>query len=220
MGEPRLLVFGDIHGSISTLHRVLARLRPTVADTLLFLGDYIDRGEDSRAVLDLLMELEQQFECIFLKGNHEELFLSAYAGTEEDWGLWLTNGGLKTLLDFESDLPPDRYVDWIRRLQTSYETDAHYFVHAGVQPGKPPAQSCDFDRLWIREPFLSSDYDWGKTIVFGHTVQFGGPLVHPNKVGIDTGAFMQGLGRLTCLVLPEGRLVFSHGRSRTLHQTR
>ena len=160
------------------------------------------------------MDLSQRHQCIFLKGNHEDLFLTAYDGTEADWGLWLTNGGLKTLFDFNSALPPDRYVEWLCNLHLYYETGTHYFVHAGVRPGQPPAQSSDVDRLWIREPFLSSRYDWGKTVVFGHTVQFGGPLVLPNKVGIDTGAFIQGLGRLTCLVLPDERFVFSDGRSR------
>ena len=84
----------------------------------------------------------------------------------------------------------------------------------------PPGESTDADRLWIREPFLSSAYDWGKIIVFGHTVQFGGPLVQPNKIGIDTGAFVRRFGKLTCLVLPEGRFVFSNGRARTLDQLR
>jgi serine/threonine protein phosphatase 1 len=164
------------------------------------------------------MGLEQEYSCVFLKGNHEDLFLTAYDGTETDWGLWLMNGGLTTLRDFGSTLPADRYVEWIRRLRTSYETETHYFVHAGLQPGKAPAESSDADRLWIREPFLSSEYDWGKTVVFGHTVQFGGPLVQPNKIGIDTGAFVHRFGRLTCLVLPEGRFVFSSGRGRKLDQ--
>jgi serine/threonine protein phosphatase 1 len=218
MGEPRLLVFGDIHGSIANLRRVLARVKPTLSDTLLFLGDYIDRGENSRAVLDLLMDLDQHFECVFLKGNHEDLFLRACDGTDVDWGLWLTNGGLKTLKDFGSVAPSDRYVDWLSRLSLFHETDTHYFVHAGVQPGMPPSKSDDSDRLWIREPFLSSTYNWGKTIVFGHTVQFDGPLVQHNKLGIDTGAFIQGFGKLTCLILPEERFVFSNGRSRKVHQ--
>ena len=214
--EERLLAFGDIHGEVSALCRLLERLNLTSADTLVFLGDYIDRGEDSRAVLDLLMDLERQYSCVFLKGNHEDLFLTAYDGSETDWGLWLMNGGLKTLQDFDSILPQDIYIDWIRRLRTSYETDTHYFVHAGVQPGKPPSESSDADRLWIREPFLSSAYDWGKVVVFGHTVQFGGPLVQPNKIGIDTGAFVHRFGKLTCLVLPECRFIFSNGRSRKL----
>jgi serine/threonine protein phosphatase 1 len=216
MAQPRMLVFGDIHGAVSTLRRVLSRVKPTPDDTLVFLGDYIDRGEDSRAVLDLLMELQQRYSCIFLKGNHEDMFLRAYDGAETDWGLWLTNGGIKTLLDFESVLPPDNYVLWMRNLRSFFETDEYYFVHAGLQPGMSAAESTDMDRIWIREPFLSSDYDWGKRVVFGHTVQFGAPLVHPNKIGIDTGAFIQGLGKLTCLVLPEGRFFFSSGRSKKL----
>jgi serine/threonine protein phosphatase 1 len=220
MDAARLLVFGDIHGSIGALRRLIARLKITSADTLIFLGDYIDRGENSREVLDFLMDLEQQFRCVFLKGNHEELFLIAYDGDETDWGSWLSNGGLKTLQDFDSILPPERYLDWLRSLQLSYETETHYFVHAGLVPGKSPAESSDSDRLWIREPFLSSTYDWGKVVVFGHTVQFGGPLVHRNKIGIDTGAFIRGQGRLTCLVLPEGRFYFSSGHSRKMRQPR
>jgi serine/threonine protein phosphatase 1 len=220
MGEPRLLVIGDIHGAVSALRRLLARLRPTPDDTLLFLGDYIDRGEDSRSVLDTLMELESQYDCIFLKGNHEDLFITAYDGAGEDWGLWLLNGGLKTLQDFDCVLPPDRYVEWLRRLRPFHETDTHYFVHAGVQPGMPPSDTDESDRLWIREPFLSSSWNWGKTIVFGHTVQLRGPLVEANKIGIDTGAFIQGIGRLTCLVLPEDRFVFSSGRARKVNQPR
>ncbi|MDB5076579.1 MAG: metallophosphoesterase [Chloroflexi bacterium] len=216
MAQSRLLVFGDIHGAISSLSRLLQRLMPTEDDTLLFLGDYIDRGEDSRAVLDLLSNLEQLHSCIFLMGNHEDMFLKAYSGAEADLDLWLNNGGLKTFLDFDGGLPPDRHVEWIRRLRPFYETETHYFVHAGLRPGVAPSESTDMERLWIREPFLSSTYDWGKRVIFGHTVQFGGPLVMPNKIGIDTGAFIPRIGRLTCLALPEGRFVFSRGRSKKL----
>src|SRR5690242_939590 len=80
LSESRLLVFGDIHGSIGAVQRVLARVEPRRDDTLLFLGDYIDRGEDSRAVLDLMMDLDRKHRCIFLKGNHEDMFLRACEG--------------------------------------------------------------------------------------------------------------------------------------------
>ncbi|HXT35669.1 MAG TPA: metallophosphoesterase family protein [Chloroflexota bacterium] len=222
MSEPRLLVFGDIHGAISPLRRLLARVRPQSDDTLLFLGDYIDRGENSRAVLDHLMRLEQEHACIFLKGNHEDMFLRAYEsmsvldGSEamitEEMLLWISNGGITTLRDFEGGWPSEPYIHWLSRLRLFYETDTHYFVHAGLRPGAPPEATTDADRMWIREPFLGSDYDWGKTVVFGHTVQIGRPLVHPNKIGIDTGAFATKIGRLTCLILPEGQFVFNNGR--------
>lgn len=210
----RLLVFGDIHGAISKLHAVLKRVAPTDADTLLFLGDYIDRGEDSKAVLDYLIALERRHRCIFLKGNHEDMFLTAIDGGSEEWTLWLLNGGLTTLRDFRRIMPPHPYIAWLRALRTHHETETHYFVHAGLRPGVPPSASADSDRLWIREPFLSSPYDWGKRVVFGHTMQLGGPLVQPNKIGIDTGACMPRVGRLTCLVLPAGEFVFSRGHPR------
>lgn len=216
MGEARLLAIGDIHGAIGALLRLLQRLRPGPDDTLIFLGDYIDRGEDSRSVLDYLMKLEQSYRCIFLRGNHEDMLLAAYEGGEAEWALWLSNGGITTLRDFDLTLPPPRYIQWLRRLSLFHETETHYFVHAGLRPGGPPSASTDMERLWIREPFLSSDYDWGKRIVFGHTVHFGSPLVQPNKIGIDTGACLRGRGKLTGLVLPGNRFVFSKGRDRLL----
>jgi serine/threonine protein phosphatase 1 len=222
MNEPRLLVFGDIHGAIVPLRRLLARVQPRAEDTLIFLGDYIDRGEDSRAVLDCLMELETTYSCVFLKGNHEDMFLQAYQSMErmspdsglvtEEVLLWLSNGGITTLRDFGSAWPSGLYLEWLSKLRLYYETETHYFVHAGLRPGVPPEESTDLERVWIREPFLSSDYNWGKRVVFGHTVQLGGPLVQPNKIGIDTGAFATRVGRLTCLILPDGRFVFSSGR--------
>jgi len=222
VSEPRLLVFGDLHGAITPLRRLLARIQPQQGDTLLFLGDYIDRGENSRAVLDHLMRLEEDYHCIFLKGNHEDMFLRAYRsmnaldGDEtmitEEMLLWLGNGGITTLRDFEGGWPGEPYVRWIEKLRLFHETDTHYFVHAGLRPGGPPEATTDSDRMWIREPFLGSDYNWGKRVVFGHTVQIGQPLVQPNKIGIDTGAFAAKVGRLTCLILPEGRFVFHSGR--------
>lgn len=214
MPASRLIAIGDIHGSAGALQRLLRALEPGPDDTLIFLGDYIDRGEDSRAVLDQLMQLDQTHRCIFLKGNHEDLFLRACEGGAMEWLNWLGNGGVTTLRDFDRTLPPDCYVAWLRRLVMSHETDAYYFVHAGLRPGLPPAASTDVDRLWIREPFLSSTYDWGKRVVFGHTVQPKGPLVQANKIGIDTGACLQRGGTLTGLILPDKQFVFSKGRPR------
>src|SRR5579872_2968562 len=152
MGGSRLLAIGDIHGAIGALHRVLRHLEPTPDDTLIFLGDYIDRGEDSREVLDYLMDLERSYRCIFLKGNHEDMFMTAMAGGPDEWSLWLANGGITTLRDFDHVLPPPRYLKWLERLALYHETDDYYFVHAGLRPGVPPAESTDLERLWIREP--------------------------------------------------------------------
>jgi serine/threonine protein phosphatase 1 len=215
MAVSRHIVIGDIHGSATALRRVLQQIGPQAADTLIFLGDYIDRGEDSRAVLDQLMALDRAHSCIFLKGNHEDLFLRAYEGDGDEWLAWLVNGGITTLRDFGQTLPPEPYIAWLRRLRLTYEIDGYLFVHAGLRPGMPPEATTDEERLWIREPFLSSSYDWGKRVVFGHTVQPRGPLVQPNKIGIDTGAYLPRMGKLTGLILPDKRFAFSMGRSRS-----
>lgn len=210
------MAIGDIHGAIGHLRRLLRRLRVQPDDLLIFLGDYVDRGENSRAVLDRLMRLEQEHQCIFLRGNHEEMLLAAADGGVDEWESWLVNGGATTIHDFGGSLPGPPYLSWLRTLRMFYETDTHYFVHAGLRPDVPAQRSTDSERLWIREPFISSAYDWGKCVVFGHTVQLQGPLVLPNKIGIDTGACLPGLGKLTALVLPDNIFEFSTGSTRTV----
>jgi len=202
-------VIGDIHGMIHKLEKLLDILQPTHDDTLLFIGDYIDRGPDPKAVIDLLLRLiADGYRVLPLKGNHEEMLLDYLAG-REDGVMWLYNGGRATLRSYATDqgrvVFPREHLDFLGDLLLFHETESHFFVHAGLLPNRdlenPDRNAC----LWIREPFLSSTYDWGKKIVFGHTPQRDGPLVHPNKIGIDTGAVFG--GKLTCLCLPDETFV-------------
>ena len=197
MTAGRLLAIGDIHGCRGRLIELLAEVNPHSEDQLIFLGDYIDRGPDARGVIDELLDLRQRHpRSIFLKGNHEAMFREYLDGT--DPFPFLLNGGAATLNSYQQGgevrIPPE-HLDFLRELKLFHETDDFIFVHAGLRPGLPLAQQQEGDLLWIRSEFLDSDYDWGKTVVFGHT-PLASPLLTENRIGLDTGA---GFGRvLTC----------------------
>lgn len=200
-------VIGDIHGC----HKALAALLKKVdnrAETLVFLGDYIDRGPASKQVLDHLLQLQRKYErIIFLKGNHELMFLSYLTGA--DSSIFLRVGGIQTLesyglpLDNRENLlhllPPE-HLAFLEGLSLYYEDQHAIYTHAGLQPGKHLSQQNPDWCLWVRDKFIRSSYNFGKPVVFGHTV-FTEPLVAPNKIGIDTGAVYG--GKLTALLLPD-----------------
>jgi len=193
----RLLAVGDIHGCLSDLQRLMARVEPQASDQVVFLGDYIDRGPDGRGVIDYLLSFGRRFpRSVFLKGNHEAMFLDFLAGRNQ--ALYLFNGGGTTLESYQEQAGiriPRAHLDFLASLETSFSTEEFIFVHAGLRPGVPLDEQQEHDLLWIRDEFIYSDYDWGQTVVFGHT-----PLQEPfctdNKIGLDTGAVY---GRaLTC----------------------
>jgi serine/threonine protein phosphatase 1 len=218
----RIYAVGDIHGCLDLLNKLLARintdiaLRPTVRPVYVFLGDYIDRGSSSRQTIDRLIEHGARNESIFLKGNHELIALKCLTD-QALFDQWLRLGGLETLVSygvpretlangqqivevqsaFHSALP-QAHFRFFRDLQNSFVCGDFFFVHAGVKPGVELSRQKESDLLWIREEFLSSNDDFGKIIVHGHT-----PAseieVQPNRINIDTGAFAT--GRLTCLVI-------------------
>lgn len=205
----RIYAIGDIHGCATRLETLIARLDMDVRqDLLIFVGDYIDRGPDSKEVIDIILDLLGMMDhVICLLGNHEQMFLNYYLH-DRDPELFLGNGGYRTLASYgfkrsrqdPSFRVPDHHLRFYRSLLPFYETDDHIFVHAGLRPGTPlPEQTLD-DLIWSRFEFIRSPYDFGKRVVFGHT-PFSAPLVEPNKIGIDTGAVYG--GQLTCLELPD-----------------
>ncbi len=185
----RLLAVGDIHGCLHQLEQLIEQVQPTMSDQVVFLGDYIDRGLDSRGVIDYLIHFGSRFpQTVFLKGNHEEMFLDFVAGRNQM--LYVLNGGQATLENYQEAEKlriPKSHLDFLQNLRTSYETERFIFVHAGLRPGLPLAAQQEKDLLWIREEFLHSDYDWGKTIVFGHTPRLD-VLLSAHRIGVDTGA--------------------------------
>ena len=204
----KTFVVGDIHGCLGMLTRLMEKIawRPA-EDNLIFLGDYVDRGVDPKGVVDAILELKQRsprVQCLI--GNHEELFLDFLNGG--DLNTFLINGGLSTsesyALDYRSNKPqiPSEHLHFFQSLQPWIELQGYYFVHAGFRPAVDIQRQTIEDMLWIREPFISSDYDFGKPVIFGHT-PFVEPLVKENRIGLDTGAVYG--NKLTCLELPAMR---------------
>lgn len=197
---------GDVHGCLDQLTRLLDECRRFAKEspsTFIFLGDYIDRGPDSRGVINLVMDMPDR--VIALAGNHEDLLLASLTSGDA-MGRWLANSGSATLRSYgvtsPKDLPPD-HLNWIRNLPTHHDDGQRFFVHAGIRPGIPLDEQTRDDMLWIREPFLTSAIDHGRLIVHGHTPQRDGkPDLYPNRINLDTGAVYG--GPLTAAVFSEG----------------
>ena len=210
-----IYAIGDIHGHLDSLERLMEKIEPDLEkDQLVFMGDYIDRGPHSKGVVDYILRLRNaapRQNVVCLKGNHEAMFLDFLQGGPAE--MFLFNGGMATLEEYWGDdwvdrqglvLPPD-HAQFYQDLQLYYETPDYIFVHAGFKPGVPLAEQVEDDLLWIRGEFITSQEDFGRRVIFGHT-PFKQPLLMPNKIGIDTGAVYGNF--LTALKLPEEEFFF------------
>jgi serine/threonine protein phosphatase 1 len=207
------IVVGDIHGRLDRLEELLEML-PFWPDEFIFLGDYLDRGPDSRGVITRLLALAEEAECIFLRGNHEDMALDAYDQTAryED-GIWEANGGLQTMRSYagrpdrrawRAALPPS-HLEFLRATLLYYETDKHVFVHARINrdgPEKTPRETLLWER--ILSPLDSMGY--GKRVICGHT-PFPEPMIGPDWINLDTGCGKWDGAVLSALLLPEGRFI-------------
>jgi len=212
----RTFAIGDIHGCLDKLEDLLDRIAPGPEDILVFLGDYIDRGDSGKEVVEHLIGLSERISCIFLRGNHEDMFLT-FLEFGSNKTLYFANGGLRTVESYirpavftSSDLVaramPAHHRHFYSRLRWSYENDTHVFVHAGIKPGKPVDDQDRNDLIWIRDEFIFSATGMQKKVIFGHT-PFARPLMKPDKIGIDTGAVYG--GNLTAIQLPEEKIIQS-----------
>lgn len=229
----RVYAIGDIHGRLDLLTQMHETIRADAAQSgaphrcVVYLGDYIDRGLESRQVVDYLLdEPLEGFEPVYLMGNHEQVLLQFL----EDPGVgpnWFFFGGDATLYSyrvpgaspaidaarlakvqtgFQNALPP-RHLAFYRDLAYQHRAGDYLFVHAGIKPGVPAERQSETDLLWIREEFLDSTADHGAIVVHGHTIA-PEPVVRPNRIGIDTGAYAS--GKLTALVLEGAERRFLH----------
>jgi serine/threonine protein phosphatase 1 len=220
----RVYAIGDIHGCHEQLVRLLGRISNEMAKSrgridLVFLGDYIDRGPQSREVIATLIDLPANLHGHFIRGNHEQALLD-FLDRPITYREWARFGAEATLLSYGVAPPqsseianltavrdrlaramPPAHLRFLRSLRPSVAIGDYLFVHAGIRPGVPLSRQTDHDLMWIRDEFLNSDADHGKVVVHGHT-PFAEPVNRDNRISVDTGAYMT--GKLTALVL-EGR---------------
>lgn len=230
----RIYAVGDVHGRADCLARVFAeidaesRRRPVDEAVEIYLGDYVDRGPDSRAVIDLLIGRAARRHVVPLLGNHEAMLLAALAtdrgadaSTEALSQTWRRSGALDTLTSYnvtcggqaarEEDWPaivaafrqnfPATHHAFLAGSSLSVSCGSYFFAHAGIRPGIPLDDQQTADLCWIREPFLTSRADHGAIIVHGHTPTHG-PELHTNRINVDTGAYLT--GHLGCVALEGG----------------
>lgn len=232
-----IYAIGDVHGRSDLLALLLDKITADAAQskdaerrTLVFLGDYIDRGHDSCRVVDMLLgELPRGFDAHFLKGNHEAIMLD-FLEDPSYLGQWLANGADATFRSYGMDLEelirkgatpeawrraflaslPEAHRDFFETLELAVAFGDYLFVHAGVRPGVPLEAQDPQDLVWIRAPFLQSDEDFGKIVVHGHTPGREA-VIRANRIGIDTGAVFT--DRLTALKLEDGSRKLLHAEA-------
>ena len=220
--DHRVYAVGDVHGRVDLLDQLLDVLqrdnaaRGPAQTSLVFLGDLIDRGPDSRSVVTRVRAGVDWARTITLMGNHEAVMLDVLDGRSETLTQWLRFGGTETLESWGisrqaiQESTRDELIDtlrntvaaderaWLGRLRTSLRIGDYYFVHAGVRPDVPLDKQDDEDRLWIREEFLESRKKHGAMIVHGHSINRDVEDL-PNRIGLDTGAYAS--GKLTAVGL-------------------
>ena len=219
----RLYCIGDIHGRNDLLQKIHEKIEKDVAGfsgrvVIVYVGDFIDRGMFSREVIEILEGNPfPDFDCIYLRGNHEQTLLD-FLQEASVGSFWLSYGGQATLVSYGvavskiltrreefveiqkslRDKIPQSHLDFFSKTRLSYMVGSYFFVHAGINPKYSLARQQPEDLMWIRDEFVSSSKNREKIIVHGHTVTEE-PELLPNRIGIDTGAYAS--GRLTCLIL-------------------
>jgi serine/threonine protein phosphatase 1 len=213
----RAYAIGDVHGRLDLLDQLLVKVerdaerQPARKSLLVFLGDLIDRGPDSRGVVERLRTYESnRLQLHFLAGNHEEVLLRLLAGERGILDNWLKFGGAECLRSYGTDpaslaglserqalavvqrsIPAD-HARFIGGFVDTLKIGDYLFVHAGIRPGLDLSLQSQTDLRWIRSPFLDCDDDHGVIVVHGHTIS---ETVdeRSNRIGIDTGAYRTGL---------------------------
>lgn len=232
MAGPIYFAIGDVHGEADKLRRLHASILGRIgiegrAAKIVHLGDYVDRGPDSRGVIEMVMALEARFdrdpavEVISLMGNHEQMMLDAYdAARGEDAGSWWAQGGAQTAdsyaggpgqgdADWRATVPA-AHIAWMRKLDGLYYDKSRRlaFVHAGIDPSRFPEEDTN-TYLWTRSLRFFEQQQWPSrdelkdlTVVHGHTPRGVMPEVFPHRINVDTGAVFG--GPLTAVMLKEG----------------
>lgn len=218
----RLFAITDIHGCATALRRLLAELQPGREDTIVFLGDAIDRGPDSCGVLDQMLELDQQCRLVPILGNHEQMLLDSLDGAMPIYD-WLIHGGREALDSYGKNTPleavPDEHVDFIKSWGDVFETETHLFAHGNYLPNKPlDDQPWDNLRWQSLKYYCPEPHESGKCAVLGHTSNKQGMVVDlGHLICIDT--YCHGGGWLTALEPATGKLWQTNEREQLRNST-
>ncbi len=207
---------GDIHGHMALLAKLLNMIHTDAGGAphrLIFLGDYVDRGPESFNVVQTIRKLKKQDpdNVIAIMGNHEDMMVTAFRALRTDndqiihdnramINVWLSNGGKETLAEYLNHDPVDidTHIAWLDMLPTSFQTEYHFFCHAGITPARPLFAQPDHILLWTRDwwchPATGEGYTFDKHIVYGHTpTRDGLPRAYDGSTGLDTGSFFAGV---------------------------
>jgi serine/threonine protein phosphatase 1 len=223
----RSYVVGDIHGCLEELGCLLDSLPLEPSDRVVFLGDYVDRGPDPKGVISHLIERQRigQQEFIFLKGNHEDMFLSYLDLPGKNSEIFLFNGGGTTLAsygiaptiisteDAQSRIPRS-HIDFLKSLRTYCLIEPFLCVHAGIHPLRPLNEQKEKELLWIRDEFIFNPHALPYTVLFGHTPHREVFFDLPYKIGLDTGLVYG--NQLSCLEVQDKILFQIERRKKTV----
>ena len=199
---PRYIAITDIHGELKKLESVLNQIDVRPDDIFVFMGDYIDRGPDSKGVVDRVIQQSITNKCIYLMGSHEYALL--HAKSDDYYQFLFDNYGgpatIKSYGSFENIFKI--HGDFFNNLKFYYLTDKYLFVHAGINPNIPFQDQSELDMVYIRDKFIYSKHNLPQKIIFGHT-DFEKPYIADDKICIDTGCGKYKKAHLTALILAE-----------------
>jgi len=201
MWDDHPYAIADLHGELTLLRQLLQQI-PTEDVNLIFLGDYVDRGEDSIGTILFLMELAQQRSCVFLRGNHDAAWLESWTG--DHFARCPAIPGARAIWERLHGQIPAAVGRFLERTQVDWEDKYAYYAHAGAAPDLPFRRTPAEIKIWGDSRFLTSTYNWGKPVIFGH-YELPQPLLTRTKIGLDTAAYRTGI--LTALDVAERRII-------------
>lgn len=196
----RYIAISDIHGELNKLENVLSKINIKPDDVFIFMGDYIDRGPDSKGVVDRIIEQANYNKCIYLIGSHEYALLHS---PSDDYYKYLFDnyGGPATIRSYGSFNNIFRiHGDFFKNLKFYYLTDKYLFVHAGINPNYSLENQDETDLVYIRGKFIYSKHNLPQKIIFGHT-EFEEPLIQDDKICIDLGCGKYPHAKLCALII-------------------
>ncbi len=205
---PRYIAITDIHGERAKLDNVLSKIDKHPDDIYVFMGDYIDRGPDSKGVIDRIISLGEKYKCVYLIGSHEYAYLHARQGDEYYDYLFWNYGGPATVKSYGSfENIYKVHGEFLDSLKFYYLTDKYLFVHAGFDPNYSLEDQDETDLVYIRNKFIYSKHRLPQKVIFGHT-EFDSPYIDEGKICIDLGCGKYKNAHLCALILDNGQEKF------------